>query len=135
MARGIEGNEIASSKKQPKAAPQPASSQKTQKTLLGFFSKKSDSPAQHANGSTPAPAASTAPVIATPAASSEAGDHSSPIKQLGSTLRKPKKETANGALPSPPTSAIVADRTVREEAANGFGSSPSRKVSCCYCLK
>lgn len=97
--------------------------QKNQKSLLGFFQKKSDpavsQPAAQAKTSKPA-----APAL-TPAPSSDAGDMSSPPASTVATIRK--KDNGAG-LPSPPTSAIAADRCVREDLRDTNVSSPSRKV-------
>ncbi|KAH9868734.1 hypothetical protein J1614_007806, partial [Plenodomus biglobosus] len=113
MVRGIEGNEMltpkASQKKQPTSASQSA---KNQKSILGFFQKKSTnspSPAPSASASvsktptsTLARRAFTKPDAAiTPVPSSDAPDFSSPIKQERELTVGRNKE--NGVAPSSPS--------------------------------
>ncbi|CAN9148212.1 unnamed protein product [Alternaria alternata] len=93
MARGVEGNEMstprASQKKQPASASQSA---KGQKSILGFFQKKStNSPSPAPSDATPVNKTPTSrlakkafndpPAAITPVPSSDAPDYSSPIKQ------------------------------------------------------
>lgn len=115
MPRGIEGNEIASSKKAtPKASSQP-SAQKGQKTLLGFF--------QRTPG--PAPVKKEISFESSPLPSSPAL-RSSPLPVASST----KSDKENGLIiPVPSTYTSSADRPgVDVEVAP---SSPIRKVSTC----
>ncbi|KAL1796339.1 hypothetical protein ACET3X_004879 [Alternaria dauci] len=93
MVRGVEGNEMstprASQKKQPASASQSA---KGQKSILGFFQKKStNSPSPAPSDATPVDKTPTSklarkafndpPAAITPVPSSDAPDYSSPIKQ------------------------------------------------------
>jgi DNA mismatch repair protein MSH6 len=142
MVRGVEGNEMStpkpSQKKQPASSSQSA---KNQKSILGFFQKKStNSPSPAPSDATPADAtptrktptsklanrAFTKPSAAiTPVPSSDAPDYSSPIKQERESTVGRNKE--NG-LRSPITySDAVADH-VLSEVVGVTPSSPSRKV-------
>jgi hypothetical protein len=140
MVRGIEGNEMStprssSQKKQPASASQ---SSKSQKSILGFFQKKST------NSPSPAPPAAT-PVKKTPASSfskkaftkvgpaltpqpsSDPALPSSPIRQGQESGSGKNKE--NG-LQSPVASTGAKANGVLLEVAGIAVSSPSRKVLC-----
>jgi len=117
MPRGIEGNEIASTKKAPpKLSSQPSAS-KGQKTLLGFFQKTQGTPQVKKDSgigfSSPVP--SSAPVVRS----------SPPHSASPTTLNEKNKE--NGLLtPATHTSTPSADRLISE--VEGLPSSPIRKV-------
>ena len=125
MARGIEGNEISTSKK--KSTPAPASN-KSQKTLLGFFQRQptqSSSPSV-AGFQTPAPVKHNTASL-TPAPSSSPKTWSSPIRSA------PSKDVSrggeeNGLLPSPASSSPHAD--TRQGVERPGSLTPSRKVCC-----
>ncbi|RAR01164.1 DNA mismatch repair protein MutS [Stemphylium lycopersici] len=136
MARGVEGNEMStprpSQKKQPASASQSA---KNQKSILGFFQKKSTnspSPApsdatrvQKTPTSAIASKAFTKPSTAiTPVPSSDAPDYSSPIKQERELTVGRNKE--NGPS-SPLRPADAPADPVLPELAGVALSSPTRK--------
>jgi len=147
MPRGIEGNEIASRKPpstQKNMAPQ-SSAGKGQKTLLGFFNKKTiTSSANTLSGlpqSSPTPAPKSQPVnkattprgssgSLTPAPSSDGPEPPSPELSI---KRKPLKTGDNkeNGLPSPitPTNGGTTDGNVKKEDQGDVHNSPSRKVS------
>jgi DNA mismatch repair protein MSH6 len=128
MARGVEGNEVATPK--PKATLKKASSSqsnKGQRSILGFFSKQ--------GSATPKPAFTPKPETTlsqlTPAPSSDAiGPPSSPVETAVPSKSGDGKNKENG-LPSPLSSSQPlsgADGAVEE--LNGTTiSSPTRKVS------
>lgn len=108
MARGVEGNEMStprpSLKKQPSSVSQ---SGKGQKSILGFFQKKStNSPSPAPSDATPVQKTPTSkvankaftnpPAAITPVPSSDAPDYSSPIKQERELTVGRNKE--NGSL-------------------------------------
>ena len=110
MVRGIEGNEMStprpSQKKKPASASQSA---KNQKSILGFFQKKStNSPSPAPPGSSPLTKnvttsfgkqqLATPPQSRTPIPSSDVPEHSSPIKQDHELTVGRNKE--NGQHPS-----------------------------------
>ncbi|KAI4692160.1 uncharacterized protein J4E84_003128 [Alternaria hordeiaustralica] len=119
MVRGVEGNEMstprASQKKQPASASQSA---KGQKSILGFFQKKStNSPSPAPSDATPVNKTPTSklakkafdkpPAAITPVPSSDAPDYSSPIKQEHELTVGRNKENIlakhTDAIPSSPT--------------------------------
>ncbi|ORY03496.1 DNA mismatch repair protein muts [Clohesyomyces aquaticus] len=143
MVRGIEGNEMstprASQKKQPPSASQ---SGKSQKSILGFFQKKStNSPSPAPSDPTPVkrtPASAlsktaftrTGPTSSlTPTPSSDPAGPSSPIKQEHESGLGKNKE--NG-LPSPITPLDGVANRVSSELAGVALSSPSRKKVVSY---
>ncbi|RII23154.1 hypothetical protein CUC08_Gglean011976 [Alternaria sp. MG1] len=110
MARGVEGNEMstprASQKKQPASASQSA---KGQKSILGFFQKKStNSPSPAPSDATPVNKTPTSrlakkafndpPAAITPVPSSDAPDYSSPIKQEHELTIRRGRNKENGVL-------------------------------------
>jgi DNA mismatch repair protein MSH6 len=137
MVRGIEGNEMStprasSQKKQPASGSQ---STKNQKSILGFFQKKStNSPTPtrdtKSTQGTPTPTLSKAPsathaLSLTPQPSSDPAQPSSPIRQGRGTSQGKNKENglhASATYPNPQT-----DRAL-PEITDIAVSSPSRKV-------
>lgn len=123
MARGIEGNEIATPRppKQPKPTPQSSN----QKTLFGFFQKL---PANANSAAVKLEPSSSLPPVATltPAPSSDAAlPPSSPPRSLQASQPK----AIGRGLPSPVSPAssdIIADRSKSAAAAHPQISSPSR---------
>jgi len=117
MPRGIEGNEIASTKKStPKLSAQPSAS-KGQKTLLGFFQKTQGTPQVKKDSSIgfSSPAPSSDPIVRS----------SPPHSETLTTSNGKNKE--NGLLtPATHTSTPSADRLISE--VEGLPSSPIRKV-------
>ncbi|GAB7355799.1 hypothetical protein MBLNU459_g6476t1 [Dothideomycetes sp. NU459] len=135
MARGIEGNEIATPKppKLQKAASSGSQSTSKQKSILGFFTKKSapvpSSPAPQPSTIKPSPTPRSGPGL-TPAPSSDAGAPSSPVlpsSPLKSATTDAGRNKENG-LPSPATSVVGedADAVGRQEGPEPV-SSPPRK--------
>ncbi len=137
MVRGIEGNEMSTprstQKKQPVSASQSA---KNQKSILGFFQRKStNSPAPSSSDPVPAKKTPTStldkkalnkpPASITPIPSSDAPELSSPIKQEVELTVGRNKE--NGLL-SPVTPMDGEANRVSSEVAGVAFSSPSRKV-------
>lgn len=142
MARGVEGNEMSTPKASQKKQPTPGSqSAKNQKSILGFFQKKST------NSPSPAPS-NAAPVetssikktptsklatrslakplaVVTPIPSSDAPDYSSPIKQERELIVGRNKE--NGQSLPILYSISYADRVSLEITGVASGS-PSRKA-------
>ncbi|KAH7078950.1 muts domain V-domain-containing protein [Paraphoma chrysanthemicola] len=138
MVRGVEGNEMSTPRASQKKQPPPSASQsgKNQKSILGFFQKKStNSPSS--TPSTPATvkktpvsalsktAFSRPPASITPIPSSDAPVPSSPIRQEQDTSQGKNKE--NGLLTPVLTSNARANR-VSSEVAGVALSSPSRKA-------
>lgn len=138
MVRGIEGNEMStprpsSQKKQP---PSGSQSGKNQKSILGFFQKKStNSPSPGTSDGNPGKKTPMStlkkafttprPISAlTPQPSSDAPVPSSPIREQDATLGRNKE---NG-LPSPVTPSDAEANRVLSEVAGVALSSPSRKV-------
>ncbi|KAF2192150.1 DNA mismatch repair protein Msh6 [Zopfia rhizophila CBS 207.26] len=139
MVHGIEGNEMStprpsSQKKQPASGSQ---SGKNQKSILGFFQKKTtNSPSPGPTASTPAKKTPTSSLskksftkarvsTLTPTPSSDAPEPSSPIREEGDSGLGKNKE--NG-LPSPVTPSDVVANGVSSEVAGVAFSSPSRKT-------
>ena len=138
MVRGVEGNEMStprpSQKKQPPSASQSA---KNQKSILGFFQKKStNSPSLVPTKPTPAKATATPtlsrnsftklPASVTPVPSSDAVQPSSPVQDEQDTPVGRNKK--NGLHPDAVAHDAYADGVVSEVAGVAL-SSPSRKVS------
>lgn len=128
MARGVEGDEIATPKPTPKSS-KPSSSQSSQKTLLGFFQKQAGAaPEKKTSASSEkprSPVKKSSPVELTPAPSSDGPEMSSPslpsrVKPQTNGVNKSQAKGKHG-LPSPASSAITADGIA-------VTSSPSRKV-------
>jgi len=113
MPRGIEGNEIASSKKATSKASSQQSAQKGQKTLLGFFQRTPGPASVKKETSFESSQLPSSPAI-----------RSSPLPAASST----KSDKENGLItPAPSTHASSADGPSAEfEAAP---SSPIRKAS------
>ena len=148
MVRGVEGNEMStprpSQKKQPPSGSQSA---KNQKSILGFFQKKStDSPSPAPSQPTPAKQTATpTPTISkrpfsrpppslTPVASSDAPEPSSPIRQEEEdTPVAAGRNKENGLPPRVSTLGTETD-CVTSEVAGVALSSPSRKVRKQYTL-
>lgn len=137
MARGIEGNEIATPKPTLKKSTSSASasaSQKGQRTILGFFQKKggagpaSSSPAAPSTVR-PSPATATRKPGLTPAPSSDAGAPSSPPLPSSPILKANSGKNKENGLPSPASSTpdLDADAVGRQEGPEP-ASSPPRKV-------
>lgn len=142
MVRGIEGNEMstprASQKKQPASASRSANNQKS---ILGFFQKKTtDSPSPAPSDTTPA-RESSAPKFSktlvtksvptlTPQPSSDPAQPSSPIQQ--ERVANSGKNKENGSHASTASLNSVADNVLSEVA--GLASSPSRKVASSHLL-
>jgi len=142
MARGIEGNELSTPRPSASKKQAPSSqSKKNQKSILGFFQKKSDAGSSPITKSSP-PAASPASTIRapiskkisagydssaalTPAPSSDAPEPSSPVYSESDDGKGKNKE--NGLL-SPVTPAGVGADSVLLEVAGVSMSSPIRKV-------
>ena len=145
MARGVEGNEMstprASQKKQPASASQSA---KGQKSILGFFQKKStNSPSPAPSDATPVNKTPTSrlakkafndpPAAITPVPSSDAPDYSSPIKQEHELTIRRGRNKENGVLLHVLKSDSTTD-SVLPEPADVTPSSPTRKVrATCHC--
>ncbi len=138
MVRGVEGNEMAtprpSQKKQPPSSSQSA---KNQKSILGFFQKKStNSPSPTPFQPTPAKqtpiptlskkAYSHPPPSLTPVPSSDAPEASSPARQHEDTLVAGRNKE-NGLHSRVSTLGTKTDR-IASEVAGVAPSSPSRKV-------
>lgn len=138
MVRGVEGNEMStprpSQKKQPASGPQSA---KNQKSILGFFQKKStNSPSPAPSQPTPAKQTPTStlsknsfsrpPPSFTPVPSSDAIEPSSPIRQEEDTPVAGRNKE-NGPSPHTSTPDIETERVLSEVAGVAL-SSPSRKV-------
>ena len=135
MARGIEGNEIASPKPSQRSSRPPSSAKSSsqgQKSLLGFFQKQTGPALKKATPSLPKQSSSNVspgpPHELTPAPSSDAPgpEMSSPLLPSGTKVNgdsKPQKRSATGSqyLSSPASSAFTAD-------ASAVTSSPTRKV-------
>ena len=147
MARGIEGNEV-STPRPPTLKKSPSSSQpeKSQKTLLGFFQKKSSQTpptvSQSSNASSTnagdrpksksrknaAPSNSNANL--TPAPSSDAPELPSPEMKLSHHDKNGATEDQENGLPSPITPAKTkADVISRKDLVTSSYYSPSRKAS------
>lgn len=141
MARGIEGNEIATPKPPTlKKSNSGSQSGKGQKSILGFFQKKADSaptplPKSSPSVETPRQTEQKFPTHSsrvssslTPAPSSDAIQQSSPTFE--SNIKDEGKNKENGLI-SPITPDVgEADGKMRQEVAGvTLYSSPSRKVS------
>lgn len=139
MVRGVEGNEMStprpSQKKQPPSSSQSA---KNQKSILGFFQKKStNSPSPVPSRPTPAKQApaptlskqsfSRPPPSLTPVPSSDAPEPSSPIRQHEEETPAAGRNKENGLPPRILTPGLKTDRIASEVAGVAL-SSPSRKV-------
>jgi hypothetical protein len=139
MVRGVEGNEMStprpSQKKQPTSGSQSA---KNQKSILGFFQKKStNSPSPAPSQPTPAKQTPTStlskksfsrpPPSLTPVPSSDAIEPSSPIRQEEEDTPVAGRNKENGLPPRTTTPDTETDRVVSEVAGVAL-SSPSRKV-------
>lgn len=139
MVRGVEGNEMStprpSQKKQP---PSGSQSTKNQKSILGFFQKKStNSPSPAPSQPTPAKQTPTPtlskrsfprpPPSLTPVPSSDAIEPSSPIRQEEVTPVATGRNKENGLPLCISTPDTETDRVVSEVAGVAL-SSPSRKV-------
>ena len=117
MPRGIEGNEIASTKKPaPKLSSQPSAS-KGQKTLLGFFQKTQGTPQVKKDSSIG---------FSSPAPSSDPIARSSPPHSETPTTSNGKNKENGLLTPATHTSTPSADRLISE--VEGLPSSPIRKV-------
>lgn len=140
MARGIEGNEIATPKPPTlKKSNSGSQSGKGQKSILGFFQKKDDSaptppPKSSSPAGTPRPTVKKLPTQSsrvspglTPAPSSDAIQQSSPTFEA--SVKDEGKNKENGLI-SPITPDVEeADGKTRQEVAGVASySSPSRKV-------
>ena len=137
MVRGIEGNEMSTPRpKQKKESASASQSGKNQKSILGFFQKKSaNSPASSSSDPITARKTPTStldkkaftklPASITPIPSSDAPDLSSPIKQETELTVGRNKE--NGLL-SPVTPLDGEANRFSPEVAGVAFSSPSRKV-------
>lgn len=149
MVRGVEGNEMStprpSQKKQP---PSSSRSAKGQKSILGFFQKKSThspspTPSQATPaGQTPTPTPSkksfARPPALTPVASSDAPEPSSPVRpEEDHTSDTPVATEGNkeNGLPSRIFTPDTETDRVASEVAGVALSSPSRKVHCQSSLK
>jgi hypothetical protein len=137
MVRGIEGNEMStprasSQKKQPASGSQ---STKNQKSILGFFQKKSTNSPTPTHDTkptqgTPTPTLSKTPsathaLSLTPQPSSDPAQPSSPIRQGRETSQGKNKE--NGLHASTASLSPQTDRALAEITGTAVGS-PSRKV-------
>jgi DNA mismatch repair protein MSH6 len=147
MVRGVEGNEMStprpSQKKQPPSSSQSA---KGQKSILGFFQKKStNSPSPAPSQSTPAKQTPTPtlakksfsrpPPALTPVASSDAPEPSSPVRQEEEDTPVAAGRNKENGLPSRVSTPGTETDRVASEVAGVALSSPSRKVSRQYGLK
>lgn len=139
MVRGVEGNEMStprpSQKKQPSAGSQSA---KNQKSILGFFQKKStNSPSPVPSQPTPVKQTPTPtlskkpfsrpPPSLTPVPSSDAPEPSSPIRHHEEDTPIAGRNKENGLLSRITSPGTETDRIVSEVAGVAL-SSPSRKV-------
>ena len=126
MARGIEGNEMATPRPKPSLPSQSSSSK--QRTITGFFQKKAapaSSPAIQTPKAVPVP-------IPTPSSSMEHTQPSSPPTVQSSVTTGGNKE--NG-LPSPVTSNFDQEAdSASKEGPDTLLSSPSRRVRLCSAL-
>jgi hypothetical protein len=140
MVRGVEGNEMSTPRPSQKKQPPPSSqSAKSQKSILGFFQKKStNSPSPAPSQPTPAKQTPTPtlskksfsrpPPSLTPIPSSDAPEPSSPIrKHEEDTPVATGRNKENGLPPQIYTPNTETDRVVSEVAGVAL-SSPSRKV-------
>lgn len=130
MARGIEGNEMATPKSASLKKSNSIKTDKSQRSILGFFQKKSA--ATPSTGSAVKAELSTAtpqrPLDFTPAPSSDAIQPSSPLGNVTMKREKDEKNKENG-LPSPMSATEVgADKDILKEGVDKAFSSPSRKV-------
>lgn len=147
MVRGVEGNEMStprpSQKKQPPSGSQSA---KNQKSILGFFQKKStNSPSPAPSQSTPAKQTPTPtlsnksfsrpPPALTPVASSDALEPSSPIHQEEEDTPVVTGRNKENGLPSRVSTLGTETDRVASEVADVALSSPSRKVRKQYILQ
>jgi DNA mismatch repair protein MSH6 len=135
MVRGIEGNEMSTPRASQKKKPPPSASQssKSQKSILGFFQKKSTNSPSPAPS--PATTAKTTPQTSfskkaftkalSPQPSSDPALPSSPIKQEQNTSSGKNKE--NGLHSPVEYPGVEADRALLEVAGVAV-SSPARKV-------
>ncbi|KAJ4336158.1 DNA mismatch repair protein msh6 [Didymella glomerata] len=139
MVRGVEGNEMStprpSQKKQPPSSSQSA---KGQKSILGFFQKKSiKSPSPAPSQSTPAKQTPTPtlakksfsrpPPALTPVASSDAPEPSSPVRQEEEDTPVAAGRNKENGLPSRVSTPGTETDRVASEVAGVALSSPSRK--------
>lgn len=140
MARGVEGNEMSTPRPSQKKQPPSGSQSKNQKSILGFFQKKStNSPGPAPSQTTPAKHTIT-PTLSrhsfsrpspslTPVASSDAPEPSSPTRQEEEDTPVAKgRNKENGLLSHVSTENAETDRVASEVAGVAL-SSPSRKVS------
>lgn len=141
MARGIEGNEPSTPRPSASKKQAPSSqSNKSQKSILGFFQRKSDAGSSPIPKSSPLAASPASTIRApiskisagydssaalTPAPSSDAPEPSSPVYSESDDGKGKNKE--NGLL-SPVTPAGVGADSVLLEVAGVSMSSPIRKV-------
>lgn len=135
MVRGIEGNEMSTPKtsSQKKQPPSGSQSTKNQKSILGFFQKKSTNsptPTRETPQETPTPKLSKTPSAVhaaslTPQPSSDPVQPSSPIRQSREISQGKNKE--NGLHTSRESSDSETDRALPEISGTAT-SSPPRKV-------
>lgn len=140
MVRGVEGNEMStprpSQKKQPPLSSQSA---KGQKSILGFFQKKSaNSPSPASSQPTPVKQTPTPtlskksfsrpPPALTPVASSDAPEPSSPVRQEEEDTPVAAGRNKENGLPSRVSTPGTETDRVASEVAGVALSSPSRKV-------
>jgi hypothetical protein len=124
MPRGIEGNEIASTKKPtPKLSSQPSAS-KGQKTLLGFFQKTQGTPQVKKDSSIG---------FSSPVPSSDPIARSSPPHSATPNTSNGKNKENGLLTPATHTSTPSADRLISE--VEGLPSSPIRKVLDSFLIK
>lgn len=139
MVRGVEGNEMSTPRaSQKKQLPSGSQSAKNQKSILGFFQKKSTiSPSSASSHPTPAKQTSTSTLSAnsfnrpppslTPVPSSDAPEPSSPVRHDEEDTPVVGRNKENGLLPRISTPDTETDRVASEVAGVAL-SSPSRKV-------
>lgn len=144
MAQGTEGGE-ASTPKASSAQKPSSQSNKSQKSILGFFQKKAaSSNSSTNNGSLPKPASkplltkekSTGSFSLTPAPSSDGlCPPSSPAYRSQHAKKAMDSKDKENGLPSPATTAgTEADEGVKEVLDVANGSSASRKVGLLQCI-
>lgn len=144
MARGIEGNEIATPKPPPqlkKSASSVSQSSKQQKSILGFFQKKGGAASSPSAPSTVKPSPSAPSTVKqspasrvvkpglTPTTSSDAGVPSSPPLPSSPVAHTNAGRNKENGMPSPATSSLESDAdAVGHQEGLETVSSPPRKV-------
>lgn len=140
MVRGVEGNEMSTPRpSQKKQLPLSSQSAKGQKSILGFFQKKStNSPSPAPSQPTPAKQTPTPtsskksfsrpPPALTPVASSDAPEPSSPIRQVEEDTPVAAGRNKENGLPSRASTPRTETDRVASEVAGVALSSPSRKA-------